>query len=193
MECVAIIGNAAGGKSTLARRLSAALGIPWFPVDEWQWRAGWIPAPPGAFDAAHENALSKPCWIIDGWGPASSLEQRLLAADTIIWVDLPLFVHLRWAVKRQVKSLFGFDLDHVCFGRRPWRVTGRMFRMIFLIHRSRDSLRVLIEESARTGNARIVHLTTARALGEYTQRIDADLLREPGRLPGGRDQAPEAT
>ncbi len=41
MTRVAVIGNAAGGKSTLCRQLSHARKLPYFPVDKIQWRPGW--------------------------------------------------------------------------------------------------------------------------------------------------------
>ncbi len=40
MTRVAIIGNAGGGKSTMARKLAAARGLPYFAVDKFQWRPG---------------------------------------------------------------------------------------------------------------------------------------------------------
>ena len=55
---VAIIGNAGGGKSTLARRIGAALGAPVWSVDDVQWRAGWTPAPPAAVATAHTRWLA---------------------------------------------------------------------------------------------------------------------------------------
>ena len=165
MQRIAIIGNAGGGKSTLARRLSVNLGIPWHPVDRWQWLPGWEPAAPHAFDEAHEQALAEPRWIIDGWGPPAALERRLRAADTIIWVDLPLRVHLRRAARRQVGSLLG--RDDAPPGCSRWRVTGRMFRLILRVERERESLHELLERAAREGGGTLVHLTTVRDLAGY--------------------------
>ena len=55
LECsydpVAVIGNAAGGKSTLCRQLSHARKLPYFPVDKIQWRPGWQLVPESEFAA----------------------------------------------------------------------------------------------------------------------------------------------
>src|SRR3982750_2556107 len=42
---IAIIGNAAGGKSTLARKMSTARGLPCIEVDTLLWQEGWKLAP----------------------------------------------------------------------------------------------------------------------------------------------------
>ena len=40
MKKVAVFGNAAGGKSTLARRLAELTRLPWYPLDTIEYRAG---------------------------------------------------------------------------------------------------------------------------------------------------------
>jgi hypothetical protein len=40
MNKVAVFGNTAGGKSTLARRLAELTRLPWYPLDTIQYRAG---------------------------------------------------------------------------------------------------------------------------------------------------------
>ena len=42
MRRLAIIGNAGGGKSGLARQLSAAFDIPLHEIDQLQWSPGWV-------------------------------------------------------------------------------------------------------------------------------------------------------
>jgi adenylate kinase family enzyme len=45
MQRMAIVGNAGGGKSTLARPLGAKLDLPMYPMEPVQWLPGWVPAP----------------------------------------------------------------------------------------------------------------------------------------------------
>jgi adenylate kinase family enzyme len=68
MTRVSIIGNAGGGKSTLARRLGARLALPAYQVDPLQWLPGWQPAPAEVIGATHSQWLAQPGWVIDGWG-----------------------------------------------------------------------------------------------------------------------------
>ncbi len=44
--------------------------------------------------------------IIDGYGSVETLWERFDAADTLVYVDLPLMTHYRWVTKRLVKGLF---------------------------------------------------------------------------------------
>lgn len=111
MTRVAIIGNAGGGKSTIARKLTAALGLPLYAVDQLQWRPGWKAAPRDAFLEAHAALVAEPKWIIDGWGEPEAIEDRFNRADTIILVDYPLWRHYWWAMKRQFMCLFRPRVD----------------------------------------------------------------------------------
>lgn len=41
MTRIAVIGNGGGGKTTMCRHLSHALNIPFYPIDQIQWKPGW--------------------------------------------------------------------------------------------------------------------------------------------------------
>ena len=51
MERIAVIGNAGGGKSTLARALATRRGLPYVEIDALLWRDGWQPAPEDEYEA----------------------------------------------------------------------------------------------------------------------------------------------
>lgn len=101
MTKVAIIGNAGGGKSTLCEALSKAKGLPIHQLDRLQWNPGWIYTPEDEFNRKHDLILNEEKWIIDGVATFESIVKRFSAADTIILVDYPLWVHYWWAAKRQ--------------------------------------------------------------------------------------------
>lgn len=111
MTRVAIIGNAGGGKSTIARKLRDTLGLPLYPVDQLQWRPGWKPTPRQEFLEVHAELLAEPKWIIDGWGDFDAIEERFRRAEPIILVDYPLWRHYWWALKRQFMCLFRPRID----------------------------------------------------------------------------------
>lgn len=58
------------------------------------------------FQEKHEHILAQEKWIIDGWGPQEAIQQRFELADTLIFVDHPLYIHYWWAAKRQFFSIF---------------------------------------------------------------------------------------
>ena len=106
MTKVAILGNAGGGKSTLCDCLSRATHLPAYQLDQLLWNPGWVPTPFDQFETEHDDILKRDAWIIDGIATLESIEKRLEASDTIIFVDLPLWVHYWWATKRQVMCIF---------------------------------------------------------------------------------------
>ena len=77
MERIAVIGNAGGGKSTLARALAARHGLPCVEVDALLWRDGWQAVPVDEYEAEHARLIAQPRWIIDGLGRLDSIAARL--------------------------------------------------------------------------------------------------------------------
>jgi adenylate kinase family enzyme len=106
MKKIAIFGNAGGGKSTLARHLAEATGLPLFPTDKMKYRPGGAEVPHDEYLKAHAALLSRDEWIIDGFGCFSSAWQRFAAADTLIHIDLPLFTHAMWVTKRLLTGVY---------------------------------------------------------------------------------------
>lgn len=104
MQKIAVIGNCGGGKTTLARLLSKANNLPLYHVDSIQLGPGRTLTPPEECDRKLDELLVKQKWIIDGLGSRDSIERRVRAADTVIFIDLPLLVHYYWAAKRQWKT-----------------------------------------------------------------------------------------
>jgi len=163
---VAVIGNAGGGKSTLCRKLSLAKGIPLYSIDKVQWKAGWVRASPQEIRQRHEEILSSnQKWIIDGWGGWDDLKTRFAAADTIIFVDFPLWVHYWWGFKRQFASLFVKNTDFP-EGCLLWPKTLELFNLMWVIHCDiRPHLSQLIDSF---GEGRLViHLRSPKELRRF--------------------------
>src|ERR1044072_2709570 len=89
MARIVVIGNAAGGKSTLARRLARRHGLPHVEVDTLLWRPGWKLAPEADYARAHAGAIARERWVIDGLGRQDSIGERLARSPDIILIDLP--------------------------------------------------------------------------------------------------------
>ena len=144
---IAIIGNAGGGKSVLARTLGGALGLPVHTIDDVQWEAGWTRAPLAKLAAVHAAWLREPAWIIDGWGSWEQIEARFSAADTIVVVDFPLWRHRWWAARRHVASMLGLRRDWPPAGCRALPVTRELWRVMNVVHRElRPRLLAMVAE-----------------------------------------------
>lgn len=106
MQKVAVFGNAGGGKSTLSKRLSEIVGLPLYILDKIQYRPGGAEVPQEEYKRVHERILAADRWIIDGFGCMETLWLRLDEADTLVFVDFPLFVHFWWVTKRMIVGHF---------------------------------------------------------------------------------------
>src|ERR1700759_2541491 len=100
MKKVAIFGNAGGGKSTLAKQLAKLTRLPVYPLDLLQYRVGGGKVSDEDFAKAHTQLMGREEWIIDGFGTAATAWERFVAADTLIYVDLPLATH-RWFITKR--------------------------------------------------------------------------------------------
>src|SRR5258708_13288720 len=95
MKKVAVFGNAGGGKSTLARRLAELTRLPLYSIDMMEFSAGGDAVPRDEYLKAHANLLRREEWIIDGFGGAACAGERFPAADTLVYLHLPLPPHHR--------------------------------------------------------------------------------------------------
>jgi adenylate kinase family enzyme len=167
MTRVAIIGNAGGGKSTLARKLAVAQRLPYHAIDRLQWLPGWQPTPPAQFDRKHDAIIDGERWIVDGVADRAAIARRLARADTIVFVDMPLRTHLWWATRRQIRAIFVGRPDEPD-GCPIWRVTWQLYRMIWWIHRDlRPQLRALVAEA--TPEAQVFYLRSPRDIAAFEQ------------------------
>ena len=99
MKRVLIIGSGGAGKSTLARRLGEAIGIEVVHLDRLHWKPNWTSPPKDEWRKTVSEALEKESWIMDG-NFGGTMEMRLKACDTVIYMDFPRTICLYRAVKR---------------------------------------------------------------------------------------------
>lgn len=101
MKKILIIGSGGAGKSTFSRRLGEITGIEVFHLDKLHWRAGWIEPPKDEWRQTVEDCLKKDSWIMDG-NFGGTMEMRIAASDTVIFLELPRLVCIYRILKRVV-------------------------------------------------------------------------------------------
>jgi adenylate kinase family enzyme len=172
MRRVAVFGNAGGGKSTLAKRLAELTGLPSYPIDPIQFRAGGGKVPHEEFLAAHAELIRRDAWIIDGFGCVASAWERFAAADTLIHVDLPVGTHYRWVTKRLLKGLFATPEGWPA-NSPMWRSTLDSYRVIPRCHRHlTPKYRQLVADAAAM--KRVHHLRSPEQIRVFLQEIAAE-------------------
>jgi adenylate kinase family enzyme len=102
---IAVFGKPGSGKSTLSKNLAMVTGVKLHALDSILYKVNGDLVERSVYDEKHENILSAERWIIDGFGPIESFNKRLLAADTLIYIDLPYFVSYWLVTKRFLKGL----------------------------------------------------------------------------------------
>ncbi len=104
MQRIMIIGSPGSGKSTFARQLSAVVHIDVVHLDALFWKPGWVETPKPEWEQVVRGLVQRDRWIIDG-NYGGTMEIRLAAADTIIFLDLPGHLCVWRAVKRYLQHL----------------------------------------------------------------------------------------
>ena len=88
MKKVIVIGCPGSGKSTLSRSLAEKTALPLYHLDRLYWNADGTVVERDVFLARLTEVLRGDAWIIDGNYP-STMEMRMAAADTVIFLDYP--------------------------------------------------------------------------------------------------------
>ena len=169
MKRVAVFGNTGGGKSTLARRLADLTGLPLYPLDKIQFRAGGDQVPHAEYLKLHAELLQRDRWVIDGFGCLVSAWERFAAADTLVYIDLPLLTHSRWVTKRFVKSLVRAP-EGWPENSPMWSSTLNSYRVLWSCHRRlTPKYRQLVADAS--ASKRVHHLKSPAQMQAFLQAV----------------------
>jgi adenylate kinase family enzyme len=102
MRRVSLVGAPGAGKTTVARRLAASLGVPFVELDAIFHQVDWGELSREAFRTRVTEAVSAEGWVVDGNYSAvrDLVWQR---ADTVVWLDLPRRVVVRRVAVRTLR------------------------------------------------------------------------------------------
>jgi adenylate kinase family enzyme len=89
MRRISVVGNSGSGKTTMATRIAAGLGIPHLELDSVFHQEGWQPLPREEFRAAVREFAAAEAWVVDGNYDSAVRDLVWGRADTVIWLDLP--------------------------------------------------------------------------------------------------------
>jgi adenylate kinase family enzyme len=169
MNRIVVIGNGGGGKSTLARRLGSALGIPVLVIDKIQFGPGLTRTPEPELNEIHDEVLARERWIIDGFAPWPAMERRFALADTIIFIDFPIWIHFLWAARRHQEHRDAGP--NAPYGDLPEAPSlDRMFEALWRVHEEyTPRFREIFDGYRPSKN--IIHLRSPEELDAFAARV----------------------
>ncbi|QRN96837.1 DNA topology modulation protein [Archangium violaceum] len=171
MRRVLVIGSGGAGKSTFATRLAQLTGLPLVHLDALYWKPGWVETPKEEWSRTMGQLIAEERWVMDG-NYGGTLEQRLAACDTVVFLDLPRTVCLWRVIMRRVRfhRRARPDMSEGC----PERLTWEFVRWIWTYPAERRP-RILQRLSKLEAGQRVFVLRSSSEVEKF--------LRERSRQP----------
>ncbi|PIL21781.1 hypothetical protein P775_02075 [Puniceibacterium antarcticum] len=162
-----IVGQPGSGKSTLARRLGERTGLPVIHIDMIHWQSGWVERPKAQKVAMATEVEAGEAWIFEG-GLSRTYDHRLLRADTLIILDLPLWLRA-WRVFRRTLRHYGQtrpDLPEGC----PERFNLEFWKWIWDTRHTNRAQNLALIPKAGPGTE-VFHLTSSKGVRHFVNAI----------------------
>lgn len=170
MKRIIVIGSGGAGKSTFSRRLSKCLNINSVHLDVHFWHAGWIETEQSIWKEKVKDLVKADSWIIDG-NFGSTLDIRLDACDTVIFLDMPRFLCMWRIVKRffMYRKRTRPDLAEGCFEKIDLEFIKWVWNF-----KNNGRLRILEKLENYSRAKRVVHLKSRKEVESFFEKIKAD-------------------
>ena len=169
MQRVVVFGTTGSGKSWLAERLAGRTGLRVVELDELFWGPDWQPAPLELFRHRVEREIRDGGWIVVGiYGQVRDLTWK--AADTLVWLDLPLPTVMGQLLRRTLRRIFTRE-DLWGTGNRESFVRAFFSRQSILLYalktHRRNRQRFAIECEFLAKEKTVVHLKSTRDVERF--------------------------
>lgn len=165
MRRVVVLGTTGAGKSTFAGRLAELVGAEHVELDAFHHGPNWTPRPAEEFAAGVASVLARRCWVVDGNYLDRVSDTLWPRADTVIWLDLPLWIILPRIVRRTVRRIRN-RTELWAGNREQWSaLVGRHSLLLWAVRshrRHRAELPGRLAELERAG-IRVVRLASTAA------------------------------
>ena len=179
MKRVLVVGSGGSGKSTFARRLGERLRLEVIHLDKIYWHAGWVETPKEEWVRKVDELCGGEFWVMDG-NYSGTLDRRLDACDTVVFLDLPRSVCLRRVLKRTLmyRNSARPDMAEGCPERLSWK-----FLHWIWTYPTTSRLKVLRLLEGHSAGKRIVRLRNAAEVESFLEGLAVQ--NQPASQAGG--------
>lgn len=173
MKRILVIGSSGAGKSTFARRLSEATGLRLIHLDKLFWNPNWVETAKDEWRKKIEKTLQGESWIIDG-NYSGTMETRLAACDTVIFLDMPRALCVYRILKRVAFYRKGSrpDMAEGCDERFDWEFIKWVWNYP---QRSKPKVEALLKKFQDTKT--VIRLKSKREIENFLVNRSGDTIK----------------
>lgn len=182
---IIVIGSSNAGKSTFAERLAGRLGVPFIELDALHWEPNWVEADRKVFRERVRQAIQPESWVMDGNYTRQQQDVSWPAADTIIWLDLPLQTVVRrcvsrtWRRWRTQELLYGGDnrenfWEHLML----WNTEKSLLAYTVKTYRRRRRTSAAYPSDPRWSHLTFIRLRSPEAIAAFLESVPVTPARE---------------
>jgi adenylate kinase family enzyme len=133
LKRVNVKGTSGSGKSTFGEELAKRLGVTYVELDALHHGPNWSEPTPEEFRARVRAAMdaAPDGWVLDGNYESKLGDTVIGAADTIVWLDLPLGVKLR-RLWRRTSHRIRNDVELWSGNKEAWRTALWGWNSLFM-------------------------------------------------------------
>lgn len=173
LKKIVVIGDSCSGKTTLARDLSKKLGIKHIELDSLFWEGNWKNVDTIEFKKRITSALQDTNFITDG---NFSMARDVIwdKTDTIIWIDLPIWIILTRFFSRSIsRSLKKELLWGKCQEtlRKSIFSKDSLFMWIISTHYKRKRTYSKIMKDDAYSHINFIRLNSAKEVNKFIKQI----------------------
>ncbi len=172
MKKVAVFGNAGAGKSTTSLKIAEKTNLPLYALDKMKFASGGDEIPHDSYLAEHTKILADTHWLMEGYGCLPSTWERLEAADTLVYLDLPIYLHFCWVTKRFFKGLFS-PPEGWPDNTPLLKATLTSYQVLWLCHRKlTPSYRKFVKKAKNNKSKTVYHLRSKSEIADFINSLE---------------------
>lgn len=179
-----MIGNSASGKSTLAKQLALVLNADFVELDALNWLPNWVglnETDPEELMRRFKEATRGGRWVVAGSYTQLSKQAFWSKLDTVIWLDVPVYV-LVWRVLRRSwkrwrtkELLWGTNVERFWPQLALWRREDSLVYWILSAQRRKRKSMLDTIADPNWRSIRFIRLKSTREIAGFAASVESGI------------------